>query len=576
MRPGLRALEARLRRSTRAELRASREAWREFRRRRRSVRRSISIDWIQPLLLPVVALALLDSGVVTLPMLLLALTLHAAGASCLRARELLEGLHASQDLAVLGHLPVSERELFDVQDRKLFRRSCWTLYTCSVVLLAAALGRNGSPLVLASTAGLALLQWIGMLGMALAIAAWKPGWPLGLLGRLFHLLSILALLLTRPLDGLALVRGGEILLCFPPSWGSYAFLKGLLGSSPAAWILLVPAASLVVLPFVARRSLRRSYVVHELVSTLSVPPADLILEDAVHREMIRRSEYDQDLVDAPELGPQLRQELRQALPAMAEQHLRSGALTRPPEWPSRGPLERIYAAMLGPRDQARADLLLGGDLRWSRPWRRSAVLALLGSTAAFLFPDWIAGWPLGLLALVVLWPLFPQKWPGLELFQSAGQHFPFYAFFPVGYWDGSRILFKAALVRVGAWSPLILMLGAAFTARGPGPSTGIWAAAKGLLMAAALVPLLTMLKFSVGTDDTLRVRFGSIVCFLLPLMLSTLSVVGGGLLLFGKEAGFPGGLIPPLLLLPAYGSWALYGVSYNRGRIDLLRPLQTR
>lgn len=572
MRPGLRALEARLRRSTRAELRKSRESWREFRSRRRGVRRRASIDWIQPLLIPIIALSFLHAGVDTLPILLLALTLHATGATFLRARELLQGLHASQDLAVLGHLPVSERELFDVQDRKLFWRSGWTLYTCSIVLLTAALGRNAAPGVLAATVALALLQWIGVLGLALALAAWKPRWPLALLGRVFYFLAFLGVTFAKPLGALPWLQGGELMLCFPSGWSSYFFLNGLLGPEPLTLLLLAPAAALTLMPFVARRALRRSYVVEELVTTLSAPPAELILEDAVHREMIRRSEYDQDLVDAPELGPQLRQELREALPAFAEQHLRSGALTHPPEWQSRGPLERFYVRLLGARDLAGADLLLGGDLRWSRAWRRSAVLTVLGSGAAILEPAWISGWPLALLTLVVLWPLFPQKWPGLEPFRSAGQQFPFYAFFPVGYWNGSRILFKAAFVRVGAWSPLILLLGTAFTARGPGPWAGLWIAAKGLLMVAALIPLLTMLKFSVGTDDTLRVRFGSVVCFLLPMMLATIGVVGGGLLLFSPKAEFPGALIPLILLLPAYGAWSLYGISYNRGSLDLIRP----
>lgn len=563
------AFERELRRRVRRELKSSKELWKEYRRTRRSRPRNVRTEPLLRLVLPVILGGIALAAPMGVPLVLLALTLYGAGTCLLRAHGLLVGLHGSRDLNVLVHFPLADDELLRLQWKKFHRSSLWFLYTCLALYLGLALAHRPGALAAAAAAGLALVHWAGMLGMAAALAAWRPAWPLGAAGKAFCAAAGLLCLFSQAVGPLLPAQSGLGLLAVPTGWTSYALRSGILDGRPWALFAALPVAALAALFPLAGRRLLGTYVVGELVYQ-APPPAELILESAVERELVRQSEYNPELVDRPELKPLVRDELLRSIPDALERSILDGALRRPPEWASGGPLERAFAALLSPRGQALADFLLGGNPGWSRSWLRSAAIAGIGAGFALLTaatPLWLI---LGPFLLAVL-PLLGGRWNGFQSLPIGGAYMPHCAIYPMSYWEMSSILFRASLLRLLAWTPLLLgLLVAAASDLRLSTGAALLLGLKGLLVGVAAIPVSNLFRFSAGTNDTLRLGCLRIL-FVGALGLGILGSVGCGFLLFVPDAGAPRAAGAAGLVALSLGTWALYGLVYQRGRIDLLR-----
>jgi len=564
--PRWKALEASLRRRVRAELRASRELWREYKRNRRSFSRQTRLEPFIRFLVPIALAAIALAGTSAPALVLAALTLYATGSAFLRAASLLQGLHGSTDLNVLAHYPCSDDDLLRLQWRRFHRSSLWLLYTFAVVYLV--LGAGGGPAALALSAGLALVHWLGTLGVSAALAAWRPAWPLPFLGKALCLLSAAPVVFGKALGPLLEGSPGLGFLALPTGWASFAFRNGIVLGEPWALAAALPAAALAALVPLAGRRFLRTYSVGGLVYP-AAPTAELILEQMVQNEMVRRSEYDPAVVESPELKPALREELRRSIPEFMEGRVLEGGFLRAPDWTRGGPLERAFAALLSPRERAAADFLLGGGMSWTRSWILSAVFAALGSLGVLLLGGPVPWVVVSAGALMAL-PLLAGTWPAFHTVPTGGVFMPLHALYPLGYWQMSSLKFRAALVRGLAWAPLAFGFAVLI---GAWPGTWIEGgpvlALKALAVYAASVPVFAIFRFSEGTNDTERP--GCLGAFLfLPIILTVLAAAAGAILLFVPELGFwKVGL--PLLALPPFLAWALYGLLYTRCRVDLLR-----
>ncbi len=562
------AFERALGRRVRRELRASKELWKEYRRNRRSRPRQTRVEPLLRLLLPGVVGGIAAVAPTGVPLVLLALALYGAGTCLLRAQGLLQGLHSSRDLNVLVHYPAADEDLLRLQWKKFHHASLWFLYTALLIYLGLVLVKRPGLLAGAAAAGLAFLHWAALLGMAAAVAAWRPAWPLGAAGKAFCFAAGLLCLFSQGIGPYLPSLSGLGLLAVPTGWASYALWAGILDGRAAAFLAVVPLALLVGLfPLAARRFLR-TYAVGELVYQ-APPPAELILESAVERELVRQSEVNQELVDRPELKPQLREELRQAIPDTLERTIREGSLRRPPEWTSGGPLERIFVGFLSPRGRAQADFLLGGRPGWTRSWARSAAFAGAGIACALLLPR-APAWTISIPFLLAGLPLLGSRWDGLQSLSVGGAYVPHFALYPLGYWEISFILFRASLLRMLAWAPLLLgLLATGAPDLGISVETGLAFGLKGFLIYAGGIPILAILRISSGSNDTARLGCARLL-ILGALGLAVLGGIGGAILLFAPEPAAATAGTALVATLPLAG-WALYGLLIQRGRVDFLR-----
>lgn len=568
MKLGLPAFERALARRVRAAIRESKDLRREHKRLRRANPRVTRVDAFVRLVLPP-AVGLGASALPHhVPLVLLALALYALGTALLRARGLLVGLWASQDLFVLTHQPAADEDLFALQWTRFRRGAGWIVYACVAVYAALALVRKSDAGAVAAAVGLGLAQGFAIVGLSAALAAWRPHWPLETAGKAFCGATILLALFGQQLAPRLPESTGLGLLAVPTGWGSFALRTAVLDGRPWGWLAALPLVPLAGLVVAAGRRLRKTYAVGELIRP-APPPAELLVEHAVEMELVRQSEYNPEIVEHPELKPLLREELRRAVPQAAERDVLSGALSRPPAWTSAGPLERAFAALLSPRGRRVADFLMGGDPRWSRSWACSAAAAGLGVAVALASrqaPIWLLGVLLAVSALLMM----RGRWFGLAVVSIGNGYLPHHALYPLGYGEISGILFRAAALRLAAWAPLLLgVLAAAAPDLGLTTAQGLEHGLRGLLLLAAVRPALVVLQVATGTSDGDGAGCARML-YLLPMALALLGAAAGGILSFHPEGTMAAAGIGGVALFST-GAWAFYGRAFKRWRIDLLR-----
>lgn len=557
-------LERSLRRRIRTELRASKALWREYKIHRKSRPRVYKAGWLLRLLAPAIALALVSQpGHRDMDALVLtSLVLYATGSALLRAAGLLRGLWASPELQVLSHLPLPDREFFALQWRKFLRSSAWILYTFAGLYSTIALIRFDSPGPAAIGFGLGVLQWLVLVGTAAGLAAWRPRWNLQGLGMAFCAGGIAVVFFRSFTMPWLTEASSKIFLALPAGWVTLAFHDGVLGKAPAALLWAAPAAAAIVVMLFARRRLADSYLVVELLTER--PAAEMLLEVQAREEAQREP-------PAPGQAAVARADYLRSIPADNEDRIRNGAFLPVYDWSREGPLERIYMKMLSRRERIVAELMLGPRLKLSRKWKISAGLALFGILVALAVP----GLPQGLLVVLAgMFGLsfFQGNWPGFQVVPSAGKFMPVYAVQPVEYREISRLFFKMTLVRVAAWLPVAVAVGAALGFRSPmvGVAAGVGISLKAAWILLSFQPVAVLGRFSSGSNDTERLTLRGCFGLILPFLILGVPGLAGTVCTFALP-NYWWGIGAAAVPLSAWALWAFYGFLYNRGRIDLIR-----
>lgn len=562
MRPASPALEKALRRRIRREVESSEDLLRERKaHRRRSPTRSWS--WLCRAVLPFAALGLAAIGPGAVELVCLALSLYATGTACLRAVALLHGLWGSDDLMVLGHLPAADADLFRLQWRKFIRSSLWILWAYAVFFGGLALHRELGVDRALLAAALGLAQWLMVAGLAATLAAWKPNGPWRAMGLALNAGALGCWLSGKTLLPFVKAVPGLYLLALPGGWVTFAFRYGILGSESLAFAALLPAAAAAALLAWAKGRMRRGYRLSEIA--VRGPSAEMFVEHELDLEIVARSQDDPELVAAPWKAPEVREDLRRSIASYVDARVRERGFLGRREWRRAGCLDALFGRLLSERERAVAEFLIGGPSGLTRRWKFSAAVAALGIAALFVSPD--VGLVLGgVLALT----LVGGRWPAFQDRPCAGKFMPLLAAYPVGYAEVSRVLIKFNAVRILGWAPLAVAFAAvAGHATGLGLAEGAWVGLKAAFLALAFAFFAAVGYHSSGTNDTEHLTFRGCFGLILPAALLTSIGLGSAVLLF---LPFPAGLAGGVGVAgAAVGFWGLYGLVYDRGRIDLVR-----
>lgn len=242
----------------------------------------------------------------------------------------------------------------------------------------------------------------------------------------------------------------------------------------------------------------------------------------------------------------------------------------PFDWAGAGWFERAMAKLFDERERAAAEFLVGGNPKWSRQYKSACLVCLFLLTFVAMFGGYdrfMVFFPAYIL-LTACVPLLDDKWPGLVPLPTGGVFAPLYSVYPVGYDDIARVLLKVNLFRCLLALPLLALFGALGGWKAPGYSAldGVLLAAKTAAMAAALQPVVVVIRVSSATNDTKRAQLK----WALILAPTTLAMIAIGYACFTSSGfGVVAGSVT-LNALFATGILMWQRRAYNSNKIDLL------
>ncbi len=407
----------------------------------------------------------------------------------LRALLLRIALYFSPNLNVFNYLPISNEDIFKVQWGKFLRGSLWSVveFTILYSVLAARMGVSVSSVAIGIALG--LIQSIFVIGMAvcLLVLGWRK-----VFDRLAHLFMASTFGLLFFLSNKQSLSEWLSSLAYwipPVGWLVHAMgitpSKGLLHD---LWPCLISGAILAIFPF-AYRHLRCSYALGEQRIAMA------------HRATAT------GLLDQVEF-PEMAGRFTQPAPEVAAV-VRSGELKVGLDWPHLPLVERFIGRMLTERERVIADFLVAGNPQWTAGVRSLASFLGLALAGCWLFTRQFKASFVSLLSFgaVYLLAVFAGQWRGFAFPRGGGAQSPFYALYPLGFWELMRLILKVNFVRSVCCVPfvfgaLLLVLGRLHLA----PDSAAWAAIKLLIPALVAQPLLAIAQVSPGTNDGQKPR----------------------------------------------------------------------
>jgi hypothetical protein len=541
----------RLQRLTRQEAKLSMAIWREYRRRRRWWNR-VATKLLAVFFFVFVPFALLVRvfdglhGNNEYP--LSGLSLLATGLAFWRANRFTRELYAAGDRVLLVYFPLSREVYWQFQRRRFFCSGLFHLWFLmafgGMACLVGALTRQHWPWIL----GVVAIQWILMMGLGVILACWSRPTAYGLIGLGFVALAIALLLRPMWLSGVSSTIIDFSLQVLPAGWVAEAFRAGVVDGRPITWQALVPVTLIMASSVFCLGMLRRRFC------------GDMI-DDAKLLEAPLPTVYDEEeriLPAQPEVSPSVLRDV--------EEQIRQRKFLVLPDWGAPGAMDRFLTKLLTTRERQLLQFLLEDTpARWTRRWRSSVMVPLVGVTLAILIPH-PSAWLVIPIALLVssgyAGQLLGGSWGGL------GGNAPDYARYPIGYWQFARIVLKTSCARWLAWWPIPVACGmAAAWKLGDDLSIGAVMGAHFAGLAIAAQPALVVIRISASTADTSGYRLRDVRRIIAICTIILFLVVFGMLSLAPGSAGVIG------LAVTACVSWgflAWYGHWYNAIHFDLM------
>ena len=470
-----------------------------------------------------------------------------------RASFLNGSLHYSPAVSVLFSLPISDQDIFKVQWQRFLRDSLWSVLDFSILygLLAWKIGgRNFSPAI-----GIAfgIISWLFIIAMALSLYALGVRKFFFGLGSLFSL-SAMGVVFFLPYQQEISTWIARSAYGLPP----VGWLVHAMGITPAQGVVhdLVPcvlaAFTLLLSPLAYRRALRQ-YGLHEGI---------IAVASRTQATMRNR------VVEYPEAAGQFTQTQTEAAAQISAGELQAGL-----DWKRLGPVERLVSRLLNPRERVITDFLVAGNPRWTAGLRRLGITLSFLLAGTWLFTSLVSALSGFLLVpvAVLLLAAFAGQWRGFGQPGGGGLQSPYYALYPLGFWELMRLVLKINLLRFLLYLPLvatglILVVG---KMRSDWAST-IALGSKVIFLGLIAQPILAIAQISPGTNDGKKpvVILAALAFFILQL--------ASGMTFIAAES-------PVLLVTSAIVSamvsccaLLLYGRLYNKNRFDLLpSPAQT-
>ncbi len=531
------SFEKEARRRVRAEVLASERLREEYRLARAAAkgRHSTPPGLYRVLFMGFLVLLAFTSKLVTVPYVVAVILLWTLGTTFSQAVHLYTALYDDQGVLVFDYLPISDADIFRVQWRRFLRGSGWpildfTLAYC-VLLFHAGVGWR------ALTGGLAfgIAQWVFILAMAVSLVAFvRP-----------HYFTVLAL--PFQLAALALFAAGQSLssLC--------AWLEGVAWCvPPAGWILqslgiseggtalhrLLPvlmSGAVLALSPIAFQRVRRAFLASEPAHTSDGRIPELL-----------------------EFGARLAQRPEEARAAIQGRQFLAGL-----DWQKAGFLESLFSRLFNSREKTVAEFMLAANPGWSFHFRRLWPVVLLAVAAPWLFRH---GWLPSAELFLPLLGLFGvsaiiRTAPGFSLPPGDGLRSPYYAHYPIEFWELTRVVLK---INIACTLILILFIVALYTAAVGFHFPALENALKWVTLAAAVQPLLVIAVISPQTNDAQHGGFAWTAAALMLVML------GSGIAFFLAARWWVVALAGVLIAMSSVLALALYGRSFNRSGFDLV------
>lgn len=493
-------LEKRVREAARDEMRLDSGLWKDYKRHRKWWLRRwlaggnkflvyIFFSWI------FVLAAFRGHGIRAV---LVGISLYATATTLFRGVNFRVNVLQGYDRVLFLHFPVSDREFLKHEWKKLIWSWTGAFFLFVLTYSIGALSTESLEQQLGNVALCAALQ--AVCGAALSL------WVLGLFPKLkivssavpIYVLTLACLWLPAP----AVDFLWSSVMLVPGGWVSHYFAASrFVGSNTEAYFIVPAVAICLSLPFAFR------IAQNSLSAELDLRTTDGNLEQVFpHSEETDGTTVHRAEPISPETPIQVSGE----------------NISERPNWESSGWIEKSVARWLTNQDKIVAEFMLAQQVgEWSKRWRTAALISLIGISVTLVapLPPWILFLP---MVASGLWgaPLFGGMWAGFHGAATFGGVIPTYALFPLGYVQISRVMFKANIVRILVWGPLLVAYAMALATRlGSGPRYGLLLGIEGLVLTLVLQPLMITAHFSAGTNDTRQTNRYTLAFFSLALLL---------------------------------------------------------
>lgn len=553
---------ATLKRAARTRIRSSKALRRKYNLRRRrlgnlSVRNGVRYTFL--LLVALSVIYKLSRSRPELPFVVIAL--YSTGIVVFRTWKFFNSLHGPDELAIFFGLPITDDDFFRLQWKKFLLRSLWFFAFAFLLYLIVALETPEPWLLrLAVSVLAAFAQWVLLVSMSLLVLnvrhPWLPRVSVGL-----YAIGI-ACIYAPPWVS---TTAAAFTVVLPAGWINRVYIGLLRGNLfPVFWLL--PAVAFVVVGFAKLPRLRQTYAPKFFEHAGFAEPSEVlgVVTEGVAMTEDQMAEQEGEIEGAS--GPEAMRE--------AASRLAAGGLNWELDWNALWWIERVAGRWLSSEQKPVANFMLGAHLgRWSSGWGKSFYVTLITIVAALFVPA-LPTWTLIAAAAIAGFmaaPVLGGNWPGFSPVRISMKQSFVAAFYPVSYWQVSRIILKVNFVRLLAYFvllfPTVLVLcwrAGETLSQGVSTAIGVWGWLAALQFAAIVV------LHSRGTNDTRTFSFGTMAFFLCAIPVIVLLLIGA-FVLFLPEAPY-GGVVSALMVAPLLVlAWWLYGLLYNHGRIDFTR-----
>ncbi|HYE32033.1 MAG TPA: hypothetical protein VEH27_11430 [Methylomirabilota bacterium] len=471
-----------------------------------------------------------------------------------------ERVYRSPIVSTLYHLPVPDEMIFEHRFRALvLNAGGWLLADLAVIMgsLHIFQGWEISAGAIAVTVAVVSLQAAVVMACATLAARHAPSLPYRLIVWLVVMGVILPVWIgsksaVNTIGGSLQTIAGWPFWALPTGWLTRTHTEAM-GEFWLSALLPIPAViCLMIGARLAYRDLKSSYTLTE----------EMLPHPGSIGNPLRNDEEG------------LQEERTRAGITEIEDRIFSREFLTPSAVRPEGIIEQTALGALNPKERELVAVFNGQEPRWTRQWKRRAILlAFLGSLAvagqnkalALVF-YLVCG--VSLLAVIPLGNPLPTAFQMLFL---SGTNIPLYAGFPVSFKQLASIILRISTIRWAAALPLVLAFCAACgVIGGSGVTAGVMAGLKAGWLLLVIQPLLVVMFFSSGSNDSSQFRWRQLpglVAFLTGFALT------GGLCLaviFSRNPAVViwcgmGALVCAWILL-----WA-YARMFRTGKFDLLQ-----
>jgi hypothetical protein len=455
-------------------------------------------------------------------------------------------LFSSQDAVVLAHYPFSDEDFIARQVRRMAGSAAVIAITmCAIYLWHGVQQHFGLSQWLIALL-LCLAHWLFSAGAAVVLVWFRPFAPWGRTAFAVCLALIVSMFTISGFPKLTMAAW-QIAKFWPAHWINYAFSEG---AGKGDFNALLPAAAVMLFIPVARRCLR--------TMSSDFETGALLLDDVITAE--RYSELVQCDSDPGQGGEEA------CLQAGLSDRVDNGN----PGW-----IEAIVENMLSERERVLLPFLTASSSFWTSHWKLSVLFVLVGLFGPVLSPLTPAAW-FSLILTVIGFarglPVGGGIWHGLSLVQIGTMCETPLAYYPLGYWETTRLMIKVNFIRIIAWLPMFVLV----------PLVICWQAD---------APLLTGMRVS-GTALYAVLGFQVFVCGFKMYdrssarnMKPIVAILGVPMMLTGLISGVS--CLAAMIMAPWWGAllaaagyvllgialWGFFGFLFNNRKTDLFYPV---